>query len=158
TMSNERNPFSSTGMPPDEKLQAAVGRVAIRHWRLDRVLRLALRSIDDITAEEAWSRTARMTSGLLCQCVRRAPQAAFGDNDAFKQLDALLVAAAGATEEENGLMQALCATGEDGGPPLRSRAGRREPVPGVPQLDSIADRLDLVAEQLSYARRHGFLK
>ena len=99
-----------------------------------------------------------MTSGLLCQCVRRAAKATFGESDAFKQLDALLVAAAGATEEENGLMQALCTTGEDGGPPHRSRGGRRAPVPGISQLDSIADRLDLVAEQLSYARRQGFLK
>jgi hypothetical protein len=157
-MSREHRPLIDTNMPPDEKLQAAVGRVVIRHGQLDHTLRMLLKSIDDITLEEAWSRTRSMTSGLLGQCVRRAAKAALGEADAFKQLDALLVEAAGATDERNKLMHALWDIGGSSEQQYRPRGGPREAVPTVLQLDALASRLEVAAEQLNDARRHGFLK
>jgi hypothetical protein len=157
-MSQQRHPMIDTNMPEDRDLQAAVGRLAIRHGQLDHILRMMLKSIDDITAEEAWSRTGRMTSGLLCQCVRKAAKAAIGETDAFMLIDALLSEAAGATHERNNLMHVLWALGDDGEQQYRPRGGPREPVPTAFQLDVIANRLDAVAERLNHARRHGFLK
>jgi hypothetical protein len=156
-MSPQRHPVIDTTMPEDKDLQAAGGRVAIRHGQLDHVLRMMLRSIDDITAEEAWSRTGRMTSGLLCQCVRKAAKAAIGEAEAFLQIDALLIEAASATDERNKLMHALWAAGDIGEQQYRPR-GHREPVPTPFQLDAIANRLDAVAGRLNHARRHGLLK
>jgi hypothetical protein len=156
-MSREHRPLTKASMLPDETLQAAVGRIAIRHGQLDHILRLLLESIDDITLEEARARTKSMTSGLLCQCVRRAAKAALGEADAFRQLDALLTAAAGATEQRNRLMHGLCTIGQDDGQRHRARADRPGQVPTLPELDALAERLDVVAEQLDHARRHGFL-
>jgi hypothetical protein len=157
-MSQQRHPMIDTNMPEDKDLQAAVGRLAIRHGQLDHILRMMLKSIDDITAEEAWSRTGRMTSSLLCQCVRKAAKAAIGESDAYLHLDALLIEAAGATDERNKSMHVLWALGDDGEQQYRPRGGPREPVPTAFQLDVIADRLDSVARRLNHARRHGVLK
>jgi hypothetical protein len=165
-------PFRSVGLQPspaglssfvldwadNRGSQAPVGRIAIRHGQLDQMLRMTLKSIDDITTEEAWSRTGRMTSGLLCQCVRKAAKAAIGEGDAFMQIDALLIEAAGATEEINKIMHALWTFGEDGEHQNRPRGGPRQPAPTAFQLDVIANRLNAVAERLNHARRHGLLK
>ena len=104
------------GLPEDQRVLAAIGKIAIRHGQLDYSLRMAVRTLAGIEITEALDATARQTAGELRRRVRRLAQKRLGEGDALVRLDALLNRARGAAEKRNGLLHGLWAHELDGAP------------------------------------------
>jgi hypothetical protein len=145
-------------MPSDPALQAAVGRVSIRHAQLDRILRMTVKSIEDITPEQALDQTHRWGSAKLRKRVAELARAKLGEDPAFDRLEEILARAERATDLRNDLIHSTWAQNLDGEEMLLDGSRRRLPVPSVPELDALAAQIQGITNELNKARLEGFLR
>ena len=146
-------------MPADPKLQAAVGRVAVRHGQMDHFLRMTIKSVSGLTIEQTMKQTKRLTSGPLCDRLSKyAGQRLGTHHPAVQKLEEILDEARSAADSRNKLMHGLWAIGEDGEQKFYASGTRRAAVPTITDLNRLESRLDTIASNLNQARRHGFLR
>ena len=53
------------GLPDDQQVLAAIGKIALRHGQLDYVLKMAVRSLTGVSIDEALDATERQLSREL---------------------------------------------------------------------------------------------
>jgi hypothetical protein len=95
-------------IPDDLPTLAAVGRIALRHSQLNRVLRLTIKDSDKREFKKAMKPTRRTPSGKLLKCVRELVMQKAGDGRAA-DLNALLDGADRATKDRNHILHSLWA-------------------------------------------------
>jgi hypothetical protein len=146
------------GLPEDQRVLAAIGKIALRHGQLDYALKMTVRSMAGISIREAIDATARQSSRELRERVRRLARKRFGESNTLVLLDAILERSRRATEARNRLLHGLWAHELDGGPVMRSDGHEFGPIPTVAELEKVADELAVIAENLTSARLVGFLR
>jgi hypothetical protein len=70
-------------LPQDVNVLGAVGRIAIRHGQLTRMLRMTVKSVLGLPAREALDATARQNFSELKQRVRRLAKQKSGEGEGF---------------------------------------------------------------------------
>jgi hypothetical protein len=145
-------------LPEDQRVLAAIGKIALRHGQLDYALKMTVKSLVGISVRDAIDATARQSSYELRDRVRRIARKRFGEGDVMVRLDAILERARRATEARNRLLHGLWAHELDGGPVMRSDGYEFGPIPTVDQLEDVADELALIEANLTSARLEGFLR
>ena len=141
-------------MPRNSKLQAAIGRVAVRHGQLDFILRMTIKSIREISPKEARKETARVMSGKLRERVENLARKRFGDGPALRRLQELLERCRRTSDERNMLLHGVFARELDG-PDLFMGDGDPGPLPKVRELNALAKELDDLTNELNHARFEG---
>jgi hypothetical protein len=146
-------------IPEDQMLQAAVGRIAIRHGQLDHVLRMTIKTFRGITIKAAMTETRRWGSSRLRECIEELAKEKLGQHEsaALKELKRLLKKAEGLTEKRNRTIHDVWARTKDGMPVIRddNSAIRIQPTTAV--LDNLANEIARVAYDLNEGRLRGFL-
>ena len=145
-------------IPTDTEVQAAVGRVALRHGHLDHILKLTIKSILGITVREALDATRHQGSRELRERVRRLAKQNFGEGEALVKLDALLERARRSTETRNTLLHRLWAHDDQGNQVIQGEDHQISLAPSVDALDGVSSELADVGWRLNKARLGGFLK
>jgi hypothetical protein len=143
-------------MPKRATIQAAIGRVAVRHGQMDHVLRMTIKSICEVSPQEARRATAGVMSGKLRERVEHLARKRFGDCPALLRLQALLKQCRQASEERNRLLHGVFAQELDG-PELFMGDGEPGPMPTLRELNALAAEMDVVTKELNDARFGGFL-
>ena len=143
--------------PESQELQAAIGRVAARHGQMDFILRMTIKSICEISPQEARQATAGVMSGQLRERVEKLARRRFGDGPFLLRLQALLHKCRIASEERNKLLHGVFARELDGDDVFLGD-GDPGPLPTVPELNALAAELKAVTDELNHARLEGFLK
>jgi hypothetical protein len=143
-------------MPERPKIQAAIGRVAIRHGQMDFVLRMTIKSICEVTPKEARLATAGLMSGKLRERIEQLAKKRFGDGPALVRLQALLRRCRQAADERNRLLHGVFAKELDG-PELFMGDGEPGPMPKLQELNALATEMNAVTNELNRARLDGFL-
>jgi hypothetical protein len=146
------------GLPNDQQVLAAIGKIALRHGQLDYALKMAVRSLAGISIDEALDATERQLSRELRDRMRRLARKRFGEGDVLVRLDAILNRSRRATERCNELLHGLWAYELDGGPVTRTHGREFQPIPTVEALEAVADDLAQIAKDLTSARLEGFLR
>jgi hypothetical protein len=146
------------GLPEDQQVLAAIGKIALRHGQLDYALKMAVRSLAGITTREAIDATARQSSRELRDRVRRLARKRFGEGEVLVRLDAVLERSRQATEKRNELLHGLWGTELDGGPVMRTHGHEFRAIPSTAEIEAAADDLAQVAKDLNFARLEGFLR
>jgi hypothetical protein len=146
------------GLPDDQQVLAAIGKIALRHGQLDYALKMAVRSLTGVSIDEALDATERQLSRELRDRVRRLAKKRFCEGDVLVRLDAILNRAQRATQRRNELLHGLWAYELDGGPVMRTRGREFGPIPTVAALEAVADDLAQIAKDLTFARLDGFLR
>jgi hypothetical protein len=146
------------GLPEDQNILAAIGKIALRHGQLDYHLHMTVRTLAGITINEAIDATARQGSGTLRERIRKLARKRIGEGDALVRLDALLERSRRTTERRNELLHGLWAYELDGDHVLRTAGYDYQPIPTITELEAVADALAQVATDLRDARLDGFLR
>ena len=146
------------GLPEDQEVLIAIGKIALRHGQLDYALKMAVRSLSGITISEALDATARQSSRELRERVRRLARKRLGEGEVLVRLDAILERSRQAAEKRNELLHGLWAHELDGEPVIRTQGHEFRPIPAVVALEAVADDLSRVAKDLNHARLDGFLR
>jgi hypothetical protein len=124
------------GLPKDEKLLAAIGRIALVHAQLDNQLRMTVKDLVGVTQEEALDATARQSSGELRKRIWKLGRTRLGDGPALVRLQALLQRASRATEGRNQLLHSVWGRDPDGrGDYLRGEDHHFQPAPTAKELE-----------------------
>ena len=145
-------------MPESAELQAAIGRVAVRRGQMDLVLRMTIKSICEVSPEEARRATVGIMSGQLRKRIEQLAKKRIGDGPALLRLQSLLHQCRDASERRNGLLHGVFARELDGPELFLPDGGDPGPVPTVSELDALAADLEAVTKKLNFARLDGFLK
>lgn len=144
-------------IPEDPDIQAAVGRIALRHGQLDYGLRLAVKSILGISVADALDATDRQGTRDLRMRVRKLAKQKIGEGEALCKLDALLNRSRRLTDRRNSYLHNLWAQDENGNPIIGDDECKMGPIPTIAELDVLADELAHVTWDLNRARLNGFL-
>jgi len=142
-------------LPEDSELLAALGRVTIRHGFLDHVLKRTVKTLADLTIEEADRALARDGSASLRELIKKIAVQRLGKaSTATLKLRALLGECERVTEYRNRVIHDLWARELDGEPLLIGRDSSSRPPDGA-DLNKLADQIFAVAGQLNKARLDG---
>jgi hypothetical protein len=154
-----------TWLPDDLALLAAIGRVAVLQAQLDYGLRMTVKSLEGMDVGSALRDTEMAGSKDLKKRIKRLARKRIGsDDDALKQLCAILERARRATERRNTLLHGFWCKKPDGEPGIRTEHGPKpravefRPIPTIPELEALASELDQIADDLNSARLKGFLR
>jgi hypothetical protein len=144
-------------IPEDQAVLAAIGKIALRHGQLDHVLRMTIKSLTGVSANEAIDATARQGSRELRERIRKLARRRLGEGVALVQLEAMLERCRRATEKRNELLHSLWGHQLDGGHVMRTHGYELVAIPSVQELEAVAEALFQVAKDLDTARWDGFL-
>ena len=144
-------------LPEDPAILQAVGAGAIRHGHLDYCLRMCVRSLADVSIEQAIEATERDSSADLRRSITTLAKKRFGEGQTLVLLKALLNRAAEATRKRNDLLHGFWAKELDGPEVMRNRGIEFGPIPTVADLTKVADDLNTIATEIIEARLQGFL-
>jgi len=145
-------------MPDDPALLAAIGKVAIRHGLLHHILRMAVKTIADVTVDEGIAATEGQTFVDVARRVRKLAKQRLGDGAALVKLDALLERFRRANRRRNDLLHALWAQELDGNPQVRTQGPDWSPIPKASDLDALAEEMEQLTSEMNHARIEGWLK
>ena len=144
-------------IPTDEKLLAAFGTVGLVHAHLDHILRMTIKTLANLTPQEALDATAMDGSAVLRDRVRKLARSRLGEGPALLKLQALLQRCKRVTEKRNELVHSVWAREMDGDPMLRAADHSWKPLPTVDELDMLAKEIAELVMELNTARLEGFL-
>src|SRR5688572_18615969 len=116
-------------IPKDPEVQAAIGRVALYHGQLDRVLRMTVKSILKLEVREALDATDRQGSRELLKRVRKLAKQKTGEGEVLCRLDALLNRARRLTYRRNTYVHNLWAYDAEGNPVISDDEHAMGPIP-----------------------------
>lgn len=145
-------------LPTDERLLGALGRIAILNSHLERVLRMTIKSIENMTSEQALDATRRLGARELRKIIIKLAKKKLGEGSELMRLRAIIGRAERAAEQRNELVHRVWSHSLDGSPGLLDDRGHLMPMPSAADLDALAGELAAVAQELNQARLKGFLK
>jgi hypothetical protein len=147
------------GLPADEKVITAMGRVTIRHGQLDNVLRMVIKTLTGAVHNDALDQTKRVPTAALRDRVMKHAERALGDDAAVGTLQAILKDCERVSERRHELTHSVWGIDvETGEPFIRNDQHQMTPLPSVAELDALADRIFTLHNKLAYARfDDGFL-
>jgi hypothetical protein len=146
------------GMPTDESLLAAIGKVAVRHGQMDYVLRMTIKSLAGLSIAQALDATSKNGSAQLRGRVEKLARQRLGEGPALLKLQAFLTRSRRATERRNELLHSLYAADAEGREFRRGEDHSSNPLPIAADVQSLAGDFGTIAAELNDARLNGFLK
>jgi hypothetical protein len=155
---NAKAPMMILDLPDDQAWLAAWAKVSLRHSHLDHSLRMLVKTLTDVTIEEALDATAYEASSSLRTRCRKLGRQRLGEGQALVRTEALLERAARLTDARNGLVHGLVATPQDSAEALMRRHDHQwENLPTREALEQLATQLASLASEINTARLRGFL-
>jgi hypothetical protein len=141
---------------PEADTLAALGEVALRHEQMNHVLRLTIKSLANITVNEAIDATMYAGSKELRERARKLARKVLGEGTPLLKLQAILANCERLTKRRNDLVHGLWAQDAEGAH-LRDASGYRQSVPTVEELRALAQEVRQLAMSLNFERLKGFL-
>jgi hypothetical protein len=124
---------------------------------MDFLLRMTIKSICEVSPQEARRATAGIMSGQLRERVEKLARKRSGDGPALVRLQALLYKYRLASDERNKVLHGVFARELDGDDVFLGD-GDPGPLPTLKELEDLEMQLKAVTDELNHARREGFLK
>ena len=144
-------------IPQDSELLGALGIIALRHAHLDYILRMTIKTLGEVTIQQALDATAFESSRGLRDRIRKLAKQKLGEGNPLIQLQALLERFKRATEKRNDLIHTIWACELDGEALRRTNDHNWKPLPTIEELNSLSEELTVLTNELNNARLLGFL-
>jgi hypothetical protein len=145
-------------VPQDKELLSALGVVTLRHEHLNHILKMTIKTLLNLTPEEALDATRYEGSRSLRMRINKLAKKKLGEGEALLKLQALLGRAERLTEKRNQLIHGLWAEELDGDPGIYSAPGELLPLPNVDDLTKLAGEIEKLTLDINQSRLEGFLK
>jgi hypothetical protein len=144
-------------IPDDQELLAALGKVTLQNEHLNHILKMTIRSLANLTPQEAIEATQYEGARLLRERIRKLAKQRLGEGQPLLKLQALLTRAGHLTDKRNKLTHGIWAKDLDGDPGIMEVFGELQPLPLVVELDNLASEIQDLTVELNRARLEGFL-
>jgi hypothetical protein len=144
-------------VPQDKELLAAFGEVALVHEHLNHILRMTVKTLADLTPQEALDATKSDGSRQLRKRINKLARQRLGEGEPLLKLQALLECCKRVTEKRNELVHCVWARESDGEPQRRGSNHKWEPLPTKEGLLALAKEIQALSKTLNTARLEGFL-
>jgi hypothetical protein len=144
-------------VPEDKDILVGVGVLTIRNSQLDYALRMTIKSLANLSIEEALDATARVGSQELRKRINKLATQRLGEGPSLLKLQAILKRAGTATDKRNIYVHSLWAQELDGSAVIRNDDHSWEAVPSAQELEKLANNIHAITQELNTARLHGFL-
>ncbi len=144
-------------LPEDKNVQAALGVLVIRHGHLEYTLRMTIKSLCGLSIQYALTATNKQTAGKLRKLIKKEATSRLGQGAALEKLLKLLKRSWKATDERNLYVHSVWAHELDGSPQIQSEDFIWKPLPTVPKLKKLANKIKKITEELNEDRLHGSL-
>ena len=144
-------------VPEDQDLLVTLGIITLRHSHLHHILRMTVKTLAEVSVEQALDATARQGSAELRQRIRKLAKMRLGEGNALIQLQALLERCRRVTEWRNDLVHSIWAQELDGDAKVRTEDHKWKPIPTIDELNALSTELLSLTDELSNARSEGFL-
>ena len=144
-------------IPQDSDLLAALGIVALQHSQLDYILRMTIKTLGEVTVQQALDATAFESSRGLRDRIRKLAKQKLGEGSPLIQLQALLERCKRATEKRNDFIHNIWARELDGETLRRTNDHNWMPLPTTEELNTLSKELASLTNELNEARLFGFL-
>lgn len=145
-------------VPEDKELLSALGVVTLRHEHLNHILKMTIKSIADITPEEAFYALKYEGSRSLRQRVNKLGKKELGESKALLKLQSILGRAEIVTEKRNKFIHGLWAKEPDGDAGIMAVPGELHPLLTIEKLKKLANEIAEIIQELNEARLGGFIK
>jgi hypothetical protein len=144
-------------IPEDSNLLGALGLVSLRHAHLDYILRMTIKSVAGVSIGEALDATAFAGSRALRERIQKLARSRLGEGPALLKLQAILERCRRVTDKRNEWIHSIWAREIDGDPMLRTTDHNWTAPPTAADLESLADEISRLTNELNAARLDGFL-
>ncbi len=144
-------------IPEEPDVLETVGAITLRHSHLDHILRMTIKTLGDVTIQQALDATTFEGSEALRRRIRKLAKQKLGEGEALIQLQALLERCRRVTVRRNELVHNIWARELDGDPKVRNPNHTWEPVPTIDELNALSNELHSLTDELNKARLDGFL-
>lgn len=145
-------------IPEDPGYLEALGTVSVCHGILDHMLRMTIRTIADLSLDDALDATQSNSSSVLRERARKLARQTIGEGPALLRLEALLERCRRATERRNELIHSIVGCEIDGELPIMQKRDRTwAPLPSAEDVKKLAHEITTLAKELHTARMRGFL-
>lgn len=145
-------------IPNDERMLAALGKVALRHEHLNHILKMTIKTIAELTPEQAMDALKYEGSRNLRQRINKLAKKKLGEGAPLLKIQAFLGRAKRLTEKRNQLVHGLWAEELDGDAGIMGTIGELNPLPSIDELNTLAKEIELLTEELNHERLDGFIK
>lgn len=145
-------------IPDDQELLVALGKVTLQNEHLNHILKMTIKSLANLTPQEAFDATQFEGSRILRDRIRKLARQCLGEGESLLKLQALLTRAGHLTDRRNALTHGLWAKELDGDPGIMRDFGELRPLPSVVELESLASEIRDLTDELNRARLEGFLR
>lgn len=143
---------------PDEETLQAWGLVSVRHGALERILRMTIKTLADVTVNEALDATRRENIATIRRRIRVLGKQRLGEGEALVRLQALVGRCESATQQRNELMHGIWARDmDDGEPYFQADDHEWRPQPTPEELTKLANEIAALVSDINEARLGGFL-
>jgi hypothetical protein len=145
-------------VPEDKELLSALGIITLRHEHLNHILKMTIKSIAGITPAEASYALKYEGSRSLRKRINKLSKKEIGESKVLLKLQAILGRAERVTEKRNKYIHGLWAEELDGDPGIMGAPGELHPLPSAEELNSLANEIAAITQELNEARLEGFIK
>lgn len=144
-------------IPQEPEFLQGFARVSIAHAALDHSLRMCIKTLADITMEEALAATDREGSGTLRDRIRKLARMRLGEGAPLLKLQAMIRHCEELTAERNRFIHSVIARLDDGQTRMQTAPGSWEELPTAETLENLALEIFALARVLNHERLGGFL-
>lgn len=144
-------------LPKEEGLLAAFGEVTVRHEQLAHVLRMTIKTLANLTINEALDAMAYKPASEIRKRICKLATQRLGEGPARLKLEAIIERCGRATEKRNRYVHSVVGKEIDGDAYQKTDDHQWQLVPTVPELKSLADDIMNLTKELNDARLVGFL-
>ncbi len=149
-------------VPEDKELLAEIGVVTLRHEHLNHILKMTVRSIEDMSIKEALDELKYKGTSYLRRRIEDSVKEKLGDSETLLKFQAILDRVKSVTEKRNKIIHGLWAKELDGDPGIIEYFEDFEdlsPLPTVDDLKNLGKEIEETTKKLNEARLDGgFLK
>jgi hypothetical protein len=149
--------FIYFAIPTDTEFLKAIGAVSICHAHLDHMLRMTVKTLAELSVDDALDATERTPSVVLRERVHKLARQRLGEGPPLLKLEALLERCRRATGRRNELIHNVVGHELDREPVMRREGNVWGPIPTVEELRALATELQNLAGELNDARLHTWL-
>jgi len=146
-------------VPKNPEILKAIARVTLRHNQLDEMLVYTIKSVANVTIEQAFGATLYQGSKTLRERVNKLARQRLGEGPALIKVQDLMERCALATLKRNELVHNVWSKDAAGGKPrvLHAAERRFKKPPTAKVLNELADELLKLVAELNHERLHGWL-
>jgi hypothetical protein len=143
--------------PSDETL-AAWGLMSVRHSSLEHILRMTVKTLTEVTVEEALDATASESIAILRRRIRDLARKRLGEGKALVKLEPLVERSHRVTRRRNEFVHGVWAFELSSDEPIfQTNDHKRKPIPTVNELRQLSNDIARLVSEINDARLEGFL-